>query len=222
MGRRFGCGSVGGVSFCSFLSLEKKVVILRGETYKIHTALYYYIFIAFVPGETQQVYHRRIAVQRRRMAAKDEFRNKKVQMNKRIKLTGYMFKMKIFIMLTLGCLNFSCREQSDVLKVAHLCDPQLGFGKDGFSADSARLEQAIRQVNALSPDVVVIAGDLVNDISDEQAVRTITELIAKIRPPVGVQFKLSRQISIFVCTLKTECYEQGRIFIGSVTVLRRV
>jgi SepF-like predicted cell division protein (DUF552 family) len=37
-----------------------------------------------------------------------------------------------------------------------------------------------------------------------------------------VQFKLSRQISIFVCTLKTECYEQGRIFIGSVTVLRRV
>jgi DNA-directed RNA polymerase subunit E'/Rpb7 len=37
-----------------------------------------------------------------------------------------------------------------------------------------------------------------------------------------VQFKLSRQISIFVCTLKTECYEQGRIFIGSVTVLQRV
>jgi hypothetical protein len=37
-----------------------------------------------------------------------------------------------------------------------------------------------------------------------------------------VQFKLSRQISIFVCTIKTVCYEQRRIFIGSITVLRRV
>ncbi|MDR1676682.1 MAG: metallophosphoesterase, partial [Tannerella sp.] len=105
-------------------------------------------------------------------------------MNRRIKPTGFRVKLQIGILLVLGCLNFSCGEQNDVLKVAHLCDPQLGFGKDGFSADSARFEQAIRQINALSPDVVTIAGDMVNDINDERATDASMQLIAKIRPPV--------------------------------------
>ncbi|MDR1555742.1 MAG: metallophosphoesterase [Tannerellaceae bacterium] len=70
------------------------------------------------------------------------------------------------------------------LVIAHLCDPQLGFYEDSFSADSARFEQAIRRVNELSPDVTLIAGDMVNDINDEYAVATISKLIAKIRTPV--------------------------------------
>ena len=95
-----------------------------------------------------------------------------------------LIKLNVLILLALGCLNFSCGRQSGTLRVAHLCDPQLGFGKDGFGADSARFEQAVRQINALSPDVVVIAGDMVNSMDDEQAVRVITEQIARIRPPV--------------------------------------
>jgi 3',5'-cyclic AMP phosphodiesterase CpdA len=75
-------------------------------------------------------------------------------------------------------------ENRTTLTVAHLCDPQLGMGKDGFAADSARFEQEIRQVNELSPDVVIIAGDMVNNIQDEYAVSTMVRLIAKIQPPV--------------------------------------
>jgi 3',5'-cyclic AMP phosphodiesterase CpdA len=84
----------------------------------------------------------------------------------------------IAVLLLTACENRS------TLTVAHLCDPQLGFGKDGFAADSARFEQEIRQVNELSPDMVIIAGDMVNDIRDEYAVSTIVKLIAKIQPPV--------------------------------------
>jgi serine/threonine-protein phosphatase CPPED1 len=39
-------------------------------------------------------------------------------------------------------------------------DPQLGMG--GYEADLKRFEQAVRQINELHPDFVVICGDLVN------------------------------------------------------------
>ncbi|GHT47107.1 hypothetical protein FACS189454_09210 [Planctomycetales bacterium] len=70
------------------------------------------------------------------------------------------------------------------ITLAQLCDPQLGFGKDGFDADVARLKQEIEMVNELQPDVVLFAGDMVNDIADEKAVKTFLKLIAEIKPPV--------------------------------------
>jgi 3',5'-cyclic AMP phosphodiesterase CpdA len=41
-----------------------------------------------------------------------------------------------------------------------MCDPQLGMG--GYQDDMQRFEQAVKQVNELRPDFVVICGDLVN------------------------------------------------------------
>jgi serine/threonine-protein phosphatase CPPED1 len=41
-----------------------------------------------------------------------------------------------------------------------MCDPQLGF--TDYASDLGRFEQAIRQINTLHPDLVVICGDLVN------------------------------------------------------------
>ncbi|MDR3268518.1 MAG: metallophosphoesterase [Tannerella sp.] len=93
----------------------------------------------------------------------------------RMKTTCFIFAV---LLLSTAC------ENRTTLTVAHLCDPQLGFGADGFAADSARFEQEIRQVNELAPDLVVIAGDMVNDIREEHAVSTIVKLMAKIRPPV--------------------------------------
>jgi predicted MPP superfamily phosphohydrolase len=70
------------------------------------------------------------------------------------------------------------------LTLVQLCDPQLGFGADGFDADVVRLKQEIKQVNKLAPDVAVFAGDMVNDCKDEHAVKTFLELIAEIKVPV--------------------------------------
>ena len=41
-----------------------------------------------------------------------------------------------------------------------LCDPQLGFG--GYEHDVATFTQAVKQINALRPDFVLICGDLVH------------------------------------------------------------
>ncbi|MDR1724682.1 MAG: family 78 glycoside hydrolase catalytic domain [Tannerella sp.] len=72
-------------------------------------------------------------------------------------------------------------KQPNSLRIVQLCDPQLGFGKDGFAADSARFELAVRKVNALAPDVAVIAGDMVNDITDSHAIDVFLKIKAKLK-----------------------------------------
>ena len=47
-----------------------------------------------------------------------------------------------------------------------MCDTQLGFG--GYQHDIDTFQQAIKQINALNPDFVVICGDLVNSSVEEQ------------------------------------------------------
>jgi predicted phosphodiesterase len=46
-----------------------------------------------------------------------------------------------------------------------LCDPQLGMG--GYDQDVIRFRQAVRLINALNVDFVVICGDLVNNFNDQ-------------------------------------------------------
>jgi Icc-related predicted phosphoesterase len=78
---------------------------------------------------------------------------------------------------------FACGQSGQkTLTVAHLCDPQLGFG--GFVADSARFERTIELINELLPDIVVIAGDMVNSIGDEHETATVRKQIAKLKPAV--------------------------------------
>jgi Icc-related predicted phosphoesterase len=74
-------------------------------------------------------------------------------------------------------------EENGSLRIAHVCDPQLGFGRDGFEADVKRFEQLVEQVNARMPDVVLIAGDLVNVVNDS-SVSAFKDLLAKFQSPV--------------------------------------
>jgi len=46
-----------------------------------------------------------------------------------------------------------------------ICDPQLGMG--GYEHDINTFKQAVRQVNALKPDFVIICGDLVARPTEE-------------------------------------------------------
>ena len=49
---------------------------------------------------------------------------------------------------------------------AQLCDPQLGMG-DSYEHDINAFKQAVKQINRLKPDFVVICGDLVNKFSEK-------------------------------------------------------
>lgn len=55
-------------------------------------------------------------------------------------------------------------EELGSFSFVQLCDPQLGMG--GYEADSIRFEQAVRQINAMDADFVIICGDFVHHASD--------------------------------------------------------
>lgn len=53
------------------------------------------------------------------------------------------------------------------IRIAHCCDPQLGFGpvgkgKEAYKNDLARAEKEIEKVNELQPDICFFGGDMVN------------------------------------------------------------
>lgn len=71
----------------------------------------------------------------------------------------------------------------DTLRIAHVCDPQLGFGKDGFDDDLEAFRREIAIINSMNPDMVLIAGDMVNRM-DSASITRFKEAAAGIVPPV--------------------------------------
>ena len=61
-----------------------------------------------------------------------------------------------------------------------LTDPQLGFG--GYEHDIAAFEEAIKQINELIPDFVVICGDMVN-VPNDSSFTDFSKLKAKLNMP---------------------------------------
>ena len=57
---------------------------------------------------------------------------------------------------------------SETFTFVHLGDVQIGFGRDGMIADRDRLLRAGDQINALKPDFVYLAGDLVHKETPEE------------------------------------------------------
>jgi len=90
----------------------------------------------------------------------------------------------IAAVIALGFI-FGCGQRElPELRIVQLCDPQLGFGQGNFDADVMRLKQAVQKINELAPDMVVIAGDMVNDGKDDDAIALFKTIIASIKAPV--------------------------------------
>ncbi len=69
-------------------------------------------------------------------------------------------------LVLLAVLLASCGSllsQPETFDLVQMCDPQIGFAD--YAAELARFRQAIRQINELKPDFVLICGDLVNNPS---------------------------------------------------------
>ena len=66
----------------------------------------------------------------------------------------------------------SAAESAVKFRVAHLNDPQLGFGNafgtfaENYAADLKRCEKAIELVNSMKPDLAIVGGDVVNEAPD--------------------------------------------------------
>jgi len=68
------------------------------------------------------------------------------------------------------------------LTIIQWCDPQIGFSQRGCAADIAIVKKIVGQINALKPDLLVVAGDLVN-ANDEKTVADFKAAIAAIDVP---------------------------------------
>lgn len=79
-----------------------------------------------------------------------------------------------------GCRFAAEKTGEKPFKFVHLCDPQLGFG--GYEHDVKTFKQAVKQVNAMKPDFVVICGDLV-DIPDERSFADFITIKAEFTVP---------------------------------------
>ena len=65
------------------------------------------------------------------------------------------------VALTLGgCAHHPARTPVRSFDFVQMCDPQVGFTE--YAEDLKRFAAAVKQINALHPDLVVICGDLVN------------------------------------------------------------
>ena len=72
-------------------------------------------------------------------------------------------KYAIFIALLVLYISCTKREQKP-FSFVQLCDTQLGMG--GYEHDLKTFKQAVKQINELAPDFVVICGDLVQEAND--------------------------------------------------------
>jgi 3',5'-cyclic AMP phosphodiesterase CpdA len=70
-----------------------------------------------------------------------------------------------YLILSLLILNISCTQnERKPFSFVQICDTQIGMG--GYEHDIKTFKQAVKQINELNSDFVIICGDLVNHASD--------------------------------------------------------
>ncbi len=76
----------------------------------------------------------------------------------------YTYIYKHLILFTLITFISCSKKEPEPFTFIQLCDTQLGMG--GYEHDIKTFKQAVKQINELNPDFVIICGDLVNNASD--------------------------------------------------------
>ncbi|MHA7111942.1 metallophosphoesterase [Sunxiuqinia elliptica] len=78
-----------------------------------------------------------------------------------------IYRFQNYLLFALLVFVVSCTEKKQPpFSFVQLCDTQLGFDADGYEQDVKKFKQAVKQINELNPDFVVICGDLVNTPND--------------------------------------------------------
>jgi 3',5'-cyclic AMP phosphodiesterase CpdA len=78
---------------------------------------------------------------------------------------GVLLSCLTAAVLLASCNSNTNSDETESFTFIQICDTQLGFSDYDNGKDSFR--QAVRQINELNPDFVVICGDLVNTANDK-------------------------------------------------------
>ena len=130
----------------------------------------------------------------------------------------------------------SRRAANGRLRIAHLTDPQFGFGPGAsaaqkYAGDLARFEREIEIVNELRPDIALITGDLTNSYND--VAKDWPRLLGKFKVPLAVapgnhdlgnsitKPVLDRYLSVFGYDYKAFDVKGWRIIVGNTQFWRK-
>jgi serine/threonine-protein phosphatase CPPED1 len=80
------------------------------------------------------------------------------------KLFAAVTALCLLVLFRLPCAKAGPVPIAQAFDFVQMADPQIGFSD--YAADLDRLQQAVREINALHPDLVVICGDLVNNANE--------------------------------------------------------
>ena len=75
-----------------------------------------------------------------------------------------ILRLNKYLIIAILVFNISCTKEQKPFSFVQLCDTQLGMG--GYEHDLKTFNQAVKQINDLNSDFVVICGDLVNNAND--------------------------------------------------------
>jgi len=96
------------------------------------------------------------------------------------------------IILFLFIFTASSQEKSntDPYFIIQVTDPQFGMseGDKGFAYETALYEKAVKAINRLSPDFVVITGDLVNNRENRDQVAEFKRISSQINKEIPVWY----------------------------------
>lgn len=93
-------------------------------------------------------------------------------------------KLLFKIILLAGmCFLSSCTNRVCFIQIS---DPQIGFLENGVEESKALLERTVQMINGLSPDFVVVTGDMVNRPGDSLHLAVYFEGISKIADDIPV------------------------------------
>lgn len=122
------------------------------------------------------------------------------------------------------------------LRIAHLTDPQFGFGPgksaaQKYASDLARFEREIEIVNEMKPDLALITGDLTNNNND--VTKDWPRLLPKFKVPLAVapgnhdlgnsitKPVLDRYLSVFGYDYKAFDVKGWRVIVGNTQFWRK-
>lgn len=105
---------------------------------------------------------------------------------KRTKLIVFI----LFFCLIAGTASSQKTNSSKPFFFIQITDPQFGFfeGNKNFAKETELYERAVKAINKLSPDFVVITGDLVHDRKDQGQIKEFKRITGEINSKIPVHY----------------------------------
>lgn len=98
------------------------------------------------------------------------------------------FPKRLLLLICLGMICLGSYAQRDSVLIVQITDPQFGFFANNadFEKETKLYTEAVRQINQIKPDFVVITGDFVNNARDTLQINEFKRITACIEESIPV------------------------------------